>query len=77
MSVPAHVLEALVDKIRALPADRVTEVVDFIDFIYMRASNQPLRTQGGSMLGMPVISVKHYQEDLNLSREAIYGDDGR
>lgn len=77
MSVPANVLQGLIEKIRVLPAERVAEIIDFVDFLHLRAASQGLPTPQTSVLDMPVISVKRWHGDLNLSREAMYGDDGR
>lgn len=77
MSVPANILQGLVDKIRALPAERVAEIIDFVDFLHLRATSQSSTMLQTSVLDMPVISVKRWRGDLNLSREAMYSDDGR
>ncbi len=34
--------QALIDKIKSLPADRLDEVEDFVDFISMRAQDRAL-----------------------------------
>lgn len=75
MSIQAPTLKKLVEKIQSLPAERIAEVEDFVDFLKQRT---PI-TQPGlrKPLEFPVISVGKWPEDLSLRREDLYGDDGR
>ena len=75
MTIPAQSAQTLLEKIQSLPADRVAEVEDFVDFLKQRAqTKQPARREP---LDFPVISVGQWPEDLSLRREDMYGDDGR
>ena len=75
MSIQTQPMEHLVEKIQSLPAERIAEVEDFVDFLKQRAqTKQPTRRKP---LDFPVISVGKWPEDLSLRREDIYGDDGR
>ena len=66
MSLPVHNAQALLEKIQSLPAERIAEVEDFVDFLKQRTQTK-----------QPVISVGKWPEDLSLRREDMYGDDGR
>ena len=70
MATPA--LEILVEKLQRLPAERVAEVIDFVDFLAQRSPQVPSDLQD-----FPVDSVGPWPEGLNLSRSELYGDDGR
>jgi len=70
MATPA--LDILVEKLQRLPAERVAEVIDFVDFLTQR-SPPPVR----DLQDFPVDSVGQWPEGLNLSRSELYGDDGR
>ncbi len=68
-------MQTLVQKIQSLPAERIAEVEDFVDFLKQRV--QPERPAQRKPLDFPVISVGKWPEDLSLRREDMYGDDGR
>lgn len=75
MSTPARHTQTLLEKIQSLPAERITEVEDFVDFLRERAhAKKPAPSEP---LAFPVISVGKWPEDLSLRREDMYGDDGR
>jgi hypothetical protein len=75
MNIQPQPMQELVEKIQSLPAERIAEVEDFVDFLKQRAqSKQPAR---GKPLDFPVISVGKWPEDLSLHRDDMYGDDGR
>lgn len=76
MSIPAHHAEALIEKIQSLPVERVAEVEDFVDFLKERTRFRKDSLSKKSS-DFPVISVGQWPDDLNLDREAMYGDDGR
>jgi hypothetical protein len=68
-------MQDLVEKIQSLPAERIAEVENFVDFLKQRMlAKQPVRREP---LDFPVISVGKWPEDLSLRREDMYGDDGR
>lgn len=75
MSIQTEPMQDLVEKIQSLPAERIAEVENFVDFLKQRA----LATQHAKRepLDFPVISVGKWPEDLSLRREDMYGDDGR
>jgi hypothetical protein len=63
------------EKIQSLPADRLAEVEDFVDFLKQRTQiKQPTQRKS---LDFPVISVGKWPEDLSLRREDMYDEDGR
>lgn len=75
MSIQTQPIQDLVDKIQSLPAERIAEVEDFVDFLKQRApAKQHTKREP---LDFPVISVGKWPEDLSLRREDLYGDDGR
>lgn len=51
----AHV-QSLIEKIQALPADRIAEIEDFIDFICMREQDRAL-TRAGAGLSEPAFAA--------------------
>jgi len=69
--------QALIDKIRSLPTDRIEEVEDFVDFLKTRMEQQATANKAKKPLVFPVVSVGKWPEDLSLRREDMYGDDGR
>ena len=40
MAISKQDTQALIDKIRSLPTDRIAEVEDFVDFLKMRMEQQ-------------------------------------
>jgi len=77
MSIPMQNAHALLEKIQSLPADRVAEVEDFVDFLRERAARRKETNTDKEPLDFPVISVGKWPENLSLRREDMYGDDGR
>jgi Protein of unknown function (DUF2281) len=75
MSIPAQNPQTLLEKIQSLPAERIAEVEDFVDFLKQRARTK--RPAQRKPLDFPVISVGKWPEDLSLRREDMYGDNGR
>ena len=76
MTVPPQDAQTLLEKIQSLPADRIAEVEDFVDFLRERAKNHEITT-GGESLDFPVDDLGPWPEGLSLRREDMYGDDGR
>ncbi len=75
MSIQSQPMRSLMEKIQSLPAERIAEVEDFVDFLKQRTQvSQPDRRKP---LDFPVISVGKWPGDLSLRREDMYGDDGR
>lgn len=76
MAVPTRNAQALFDKILSLPTDRIAEVEDFVDFLKQRAKDRKT-IANKQALNFPVISVGQWPTEFGLSREDMYGDDGR
>jgi len=76
MATPMYSAQALIEKIKSLPTDRIAEVEDFVDFLKQRARYKKVNI-GKQSLDFPVMSVGKWPSDLSLSREDMYGDDGR
>ena len=76
MAERMHSAQTLIEKIKSLPTDRITEVEDFVDFLKQRARSRKMGVSNKS-LDFPVMSVGKWPDDLSLSREDMYGDDGR
>ena len=53
MTIPAQSAQTLLEKIQSPPADRVTEVEDFVDFLRERAKT-PKTATGREPLDFPV-----------------------
>lgn len=62
----------LLEKLQRLPAERVVEVIDFVEFLTQRNP-----TPVSDLRDFPVDSVGPWPQGLNLSRSELYGDDGR
>ncbi|MCP4286794.1 MAG: DUF2281 domain-containing protein [Gammaproteobacteria bacterium] len=75
MSIQPQPMQNLLEKIQSLPAERIAEVEDFVDFLKQRT--QTRQASPRKPLDFPVISVGKWPEDLSLRREDMYGDDGR
>ena len=74
MATPMHNTQTLLEKIQALPAERIAEVEDFVDCLKQRASKKSAEDEP---LNFPTMSVGKWPEDLSLRREDMYGDNGR
>lgn len=75
MSTPARHTQTLLEKIQSLPAERIAEVEDFVDFLKGRAhAKKPAPSEP---LDFPVDDLGPWPEGLSLRREDLYGDDGR
>ncbi|MCG5516403.1 MULTISPECIES: DUF2281 domain-containing protein [unclassified Ectothiorhodospira] len=67
--------KTLIDKLQQLPPERIGEVEDFIDFLRSRGYGRRQTTE--TLQDFPVDHIDHWPEDLGLSRDDLYGDDGR
>lgn len=74
MATPMHNTQTLIEKIEALPAERIEQVEDFVDFLKQRALKKPAQHEP---LDFPTDDLGSWPEDLSLRREDMYGDDGR
>ena len=70
-------MEELFDKIQHLPLDRVAEVEDFVDFLRTRTQEQQAASKMKRPLNFPVLHIEDWPQDLTLSRDEIYDQDGR
>ena len=77
MSTHPQDAQALIDKIQSLPAERIAEVEDFVDFLKTRGGQRKTAAKAKKPLEFPVVSVGEWPTDLSLRREDMYGDDGR
>ncbi|VAX06574.1 hypothetical protein MNBD_GAMMA26-274 [hydrothermal vent metagenome] len=77
MATPMQNTQALIEKIQSLPTDRIAEVEDFVDFLKQRTRRRKVTVTSKESLDFPVMSVGKWPDDLSLSREDMYGDDGR
>ena len=75
--MPAESAQHLMEKIQSLPADRVREVEDFVDFLKGRVNRRERERAGERGLDFPVDDLGAWPEGVCLSREELYGDDGR
>ena len=77
MAIPSQIAQALMKKIQSLPTDRITEVEDFVDFLRQRTKPRKTAVPGKEPLNFPVDDLGPWPEGVSLSREDMYGDDGR
>ncbi len=77
MATLMHNTQLLIDKIQSLPTDRRAEVEDFVDFLEQRIKRRKADNAPHMPLDFPVMSVGSWPDGLSLSREDMYGDDGR
>lgn len=75
MATPMHNTQTLLEKIQSLPADRIVEVEDFVDFLRKRVAAR--KRPGKEPLDFPMDDLGPWPEGLSLRRENMYGDDGR
>lgn len=76
MSTPPS-MEPLINKIRHLPAERIAEVEDFVDFLQERIQMRRPAFAKHAPLDFPVDDLGRWPEGLSLRREDMYGDDER
>ena len=70
--------QTLMAKIQLLPINRIAEVEDFVDFLNERTKRHLTSVTEQKSLNFPVDHLSGaWQEGLNLSREDLYGNDGR
>lgn len=77
MGISASSMEQLIEKIRHLPNDRITEVEDFVDFLRERVKTSQTLLAERKSLDFPVDQLGQWPEGLGLRREDMYNDDGR
>ena len=67
----------LLDKIHALPEERIAQVEDFVDFLMSRVNPGDLPAVSAEPLEFPVDDLGPWPDGLSLRRVDLYGDDGR
>ncbi len=77
MPTHLHSTQSLIKKIQSLPADRIAEVEDFVDFLKERTHHRKTTFKDKELLDFPVIRVGKWPENFSLRREDMYGDNGR
>ena len=77
MTVPAQDVQALIEKMRSLPSDRIAEVDDFVDILRLRKKQRKIAVTEKDVMDFPVDDLGPWPDGLNLSRMEIYGDDER
>ena len=77
MTTTTQNTQVLMKKIQSLPVDRIAEVEDFVDFIKERARLRQTPPISKQLPNFPVDDLGIWPKGLSLSREGIYGDDGR
>ncbi|VAW80979.1 hypothetical protein MNBD_GAMMA14-2578 [hydrothermal vent metagenome] len=77
MATPTQIIQALIDKLHTLPAERLNEVADFVDFLKQRTRQGKSAVTGKTSLDFPVDDPGPWPEGLSLRREDMYDDDGR
>ncbi len=70
-------VQALIEKITSLPAERIAEVEDFVDFLRDRVLRRGSAVTDNKPLDFPVDHLGKWPEGLSLRREELYDDDGR
>lgn len=75
MGLTTRAMDTLVQKIKSLPVDRVTEVEDFVDFLKTKTTTDKEKKPDSSPF--PVISIKKWPSNMQLNRDSMYGEDGR
>jgi hypothetical protein len=68
MATPEQVL---MEKLRALPPQRLAEVADFVEFLRQRSQVRP------PLHDFPVDQLGSWPTELSLQRTDLYDDDGR
>lgn len=69
----AHTIEQIMEKIRHIPVERVSEVEDFVDFLNEKATRQLAANTQATAFDFPIISVGCLPEGLNLERGEEFG----
>ena len=77
MAITMQNTQILMEKIQSLPIDRIAEVEDFVDFLKERVRLRKTIKTNKQSLDFPVDDLGVWPETLSLSREDMYGDDGR
>jgi len=77
MAITMQNTQILMEKIQSLPYDRIAEVEDFVDFLKERTKPRKTIMSSKQSLDFPVDDLGIWPEGLSLSREDMYGDDGR
>ncbi|MEO5329646.1 MAG: DUF2281 domain-containing protein [Magnetococcus sp. THC-1_WYH] len=72
-------IEEIYQRVRQLPEDKATEVLNFIGYLETTLRRRPTtpRKRPSVLEWLKPIHVETWNDSIDLSREAMYGDDGR
>ncbi len=72
-------VEEIYRRARQLPTDKAVEVLNFIGYLETTLNRQPVILKQHRTVSewLKPIHVEHWDDNIDLSREAMYGDDGR
>lgn len=68
MAHPKGIQEALLEKIRSLPPERVAEVEDFVDFLRLRDEEQQLTRAASRLSEAAFARVWDHPDDADYDR---------
>lgn len=73
------VVEEIYQRARQLPEDKAVEVLDFIGYLETTLNRLPPTSRKRPPVSdwLKPIHVDSWNDSFDLSREAMYGDDGR
>ena len=69
----AHVIQ----KLQQLLPEQINEVEDFVDFLKQRKAKKVTPEQESDSFEFPAVHVGTWPDNLSLSRQDIYDNDGR
>lgn len=67
----------VIQKLQLLLPEQVNEVEDFVDFLEQRKAKKITRRQESETFEFPADHVGKWPDNLSLSRQDMYDDDGR
>ncbi|MBF0438167.1 MAG: hypothetical protein HQL93_03505 [Magnetococcales bacterium] len=72
-------IEEIYQRVRQLPEDKAAEVLEFIGYLETAMHRWPAipRKHPSVSEWLKPIHVAFWDDSMDLSREAMYGDDGR
>ncbi|HIJ82725.1 MAG: DUF2281 protein [Magnetococcales bacterium] len=72
-------VEEIYRRARRLPEDKAAEVLDFIAYLETTLHRRPAIPRKSPSLSewLKPIHIDSWDDNIDLSREAMYGDDGR
>lgn len=72
-------IEEIYQRVRQLPEDKAAEVLNFIGYLETTLHRRPTTPRKHPSVSewLKPIHVDSWDDSIDLSREAIYGNDGR